>query len=263
MLTAALFFSMSLTAHADELRAGSVAGLPEKLVVLDDAGRSVSENGEYFFEVENMREGETYTKKIQIMNLREGSAYHIFFNAEPISKSGEIDLEDECDCEMFLDDELIYKGKVTGEGEPDMRKTPLDLGLYYSGRGRTLKVNITWHYQGSGSGVIDNGYRIYHGNNVEIVREKTGKDHIEGEVIFKWIFTAVTEETSDPEHSSYVDTGETITFIAVGVVAVAIVIMSMLVVLKRKKKENDDPDNPNGPDGPDGGAASPGARTRL
>ena len=50
LLAAVLLMSMSvMTAYADELRAGTVAGLPEKLVVLDDNGNSVSENGEYFF----------------------------------------------------------------------------------------------------------------------------------------------------------------------------------------------------------------------
>ena len=51
LLTAVLLLSFSVAANADELRAGTVAGLPEKLVVLDDNGNSVSENGEYFFEV--------------------------------------------------------------------------------------------------------------------------------------------------------------------------------------------------------------------
>ena len=48
LLTAVLLLSFSVSANADELRAGTVAGLPEKLVVLDDNGNSVSENGEYF-----------------------------------------------------------------------------------------------------------------------------------------------------------------------------------------------------------------------
>ncbi len=240
-LTAVLLMSVPcLTASADELRAGTVAGLPERLVVLDDQGRSVSDRGDYYFEVEDMREGEVYTKKIQIMNLRDDAPFRIFFNAEPVSQSGEIDLANECSCEMFLDDEQIYKGKVTGEGEPDMREKPYDLGLYYSGKGRVLTVNVVWHYQGSGGGEIDNGHRIYDGNGVKIVREKSGQTHIEGEVKFKWKFFAVAEpDSSDPERSNPVDTGETLSFIAVGVVAVAIIVMALMVVVRKKKKEQE------------------------
>ena len=70
VLLAAVLISSAfgVTALADELRAGTVAGLPEKLVVLDDKGNSVSENGEYYFQVEGMKASEHYTKKIQIMN---------------------------------------------------------------------------------------------------------------------------------------------------------------------------------------------------
>ena len=70
VLFAAAFLSAQwIPVNADKLAVGSVEGLPEKLVVLDDKGNSVSDNGEYFFQVENMKAGETYTKKIQIMNL--------------------------------------------------------------------------------------------------------------------------------------------------------------------------------------------------
>ena len=74
---------------------------------------------------------------------------------------------------------------------------------------------------------------------MQVVREKTGKTHIEGEVIFKWIFTAVGDApTTEEQSGSYIDTGETLTFIFLGLVVVAIVVMMLLVVVK-KKKEHD------------------------
>ena len=246
LLTAILICSLCVTTvFADELRAGTVAGLPEKLVVLDDAGRSVSENGEYFFEVEGMQANEVYTKKIQIMNLREDAAYRIFFNAQRISTTGEINLEEECICTVYLDGAVIYKGKITGEGEPDIRETPLSLGYYHSGESRIMQVDIVWPNDvDHGNFEIDNGARIVDSKGTTIVREKTGKSHIEGETIFKWIFTAVTDldpvphpsgpDTSTP--SDHVKTGETITFIAAGVMAVALVFMVLFAVTKNKKK---------------------------
>ncbi len=239
LLTAVLLMSFSVAANADELRAGTVAGLPEKLVVLDDNGNSVSENGEYFFEVQDMTPGELYTKNIQIMNLREDASYHIFFNAQPMAKYGDIDLEGECVLTLYLDDRVVYTGKVTGDGVPDVRDEPLDLGRYGPGESRVLRATIVWNATFSQGGAIDEGHRIYDFDGVKVVREKTGKTHIEGEVIFKWIFTAVGDAPTTQEQSgSYIDTGETLTFVFLGLVALAIVVMMVIVVL-RKKKEYD------------------------
>ncbi|MBR2176551.1 MAG: hypothetical protein IJ861_06380 [Clostridia bacterium] len=193
IFAAALIFCMNVTAFAAELSSGSVQGLPEKLVVLDDKGQSVSENGEYYFQVENMQVGETYTKKIQLMNLREDADYRITFRAQPLTKSGEIDLENECSCEIFLDDKMVYGGKVTGEGTPDIRDNALDLGLYRPGESHVLKVNVKWNGTSAG-GFIDNGQRVITNSGIEITRERSGQTEIAGETTFKWIFYAQVED---------------------------------------------------------------------
>ena len=240
LLTAVLLMSMSvMTAYADELRAGTVAGLPEKLVVLDDNGNSVSENGEYFFEVQDMTPGENYVKNIQIMNLREDASYHIYFNAQPMAKYGDIDLEEECVLTLYLDERVVYQGKVTGDGVPDVRDEPLDLGKYGPGESRVLRAEIVWNATFSQGGSIDEGHRIYDFNGVKVVREKTGKTHIEGEVIFKWIFTAVGDAPPvDQSSGTYIDTGETITFVFAGLVVVAIGVMMVLLFVKKRKKDD-------------------------
>ena len=219
LLAATLILNISITAFAAKLKVGSVKGLPEKLVVLDDRGKSVSENGEYFFEVENMNAGEVYTKHIQIMNLREDASYRIYFNAQPLTQTGEINLEEECKCNIYLNDKMIYYGKITGEGTPDMTDEPLILGLYEPGDSRVLRVDVKWVPANHG-GQIDNGARIVDKSGVSIVREKSGKDHIEGETTFKWIFTAIVEDTkertsedepsevSDPDKPSIPDTSD-------------------------------------------------------
>ena len=280
VLFAAAFLSAQwIPVNADKLAVGSVEGLPEKLVVLDDKGNSVSDNGEYFFQVENMKAGETYTKKIQIMNLREDATYAIYFNAQPIDKSGEINLENECDCRIHMNDSLVYYGKVTGEGEPDIRDKALYLGDYNPGESRVMTVDITWVDAGNNGGAIDHGARVVDYNGTSVVREESGKKHIEGETTFKWIFTAsVTEssthttsddpiEVSDPSEQTstvsyisnpdnpgggnpvpqgpqniidFVKTGDTIMYVAVAVVAVATLFMAFLAFGKRRKNKNKD-----------------------
>ena len=240
LLAAVSVLCTGLSVSADELSPATVAGLPDKLVVLDDKGRSVSENNEYCFEVENMTVEEVYSKNIQIMNLREDASYNVYFNAEPIAKFGDIDLEEECEMKLFLDNELIYHGKVTGEGQPDVRTEPLDLGRYSPGKSRVLRAEIVWHDSGKNGGDIDNGYRIYDSNGVKIVRAKTDKTHIEGEVIFKWIFSATAgapheDESSDP--GEFIKTGETILLVAGILFLLSIPVMFLLLITKKKKQE--------------------------
>ena len=197
VLAAALLFCMNVTAYAAEtLPDGSVKGLPECLVALDDKGQSVSDSGDYFFSVENMQAGETYTKKIQLMNLRDDASYKISFRAEPLTKSGEIDLENECSCEISIDGETVYSGKVTGEGTPDIRDNALSLGNFEPGESHVMKVDVKWNGTSAG-GFIDNGERVVTNSGVEITREKSGENYISGETTFKWIFSASVLESED------------------------------------------------------------------
>ena len=196
VFAAVLIFCMNVTAYAVPLSSGSVQGLPEKLVVLDENGQSASENGEYFFVVENMQAGLTYTKNIQLMNLRDDASYKISFRAEPLTKSGEIDLENECSCEISIDGETVYSGKVTGEGTPDIRDNALSLGNFEPGESHVMKVDVKWNGTSAG-GFIDNGERVVTNSGVEITREKSGENYISGETTFKWIFSASVLESED------------------------------------------------------------------
>ena len=213
VLTAALLYAFMISAYAYSLNNGSVHGLPEKLVVLDDEGNSVSENGSYYFSVTDMKPKITYTKNIQIMNLRDDKSYNIYFGAESVSSKGEIDLENECECVIMLDGEEVYRGKVSGKGNPDMQKAPLDLGEYAPNEYRHMQVNVTWDGTSAGN-FIDNGERVVTASGTEITRNKSGETFISGETEFKWIFTAEVKEedtssTSSAESSSQAASSET------------------------------------------------------
>lgn len=256
-----LITCFSLEVSAESLQSGSVDGLPERLVVLDDNGNSVSDSGEYFFIVEDMEPLVTYTKNIQIMNLREDKSYRISFLAEPLSKTGEIDLENDCRCDISLDGNLIYSGKVTGDGTPNIQNNALDLGIYAPSQSRNMTVNIIW--QGTSAGdFIDYGERVVTNSGVEITRGKSGDNRISGETEFKWIFYAeVTDESSDSEQntsdsdssdnssspsSPNEGTNSIIGFMKTGgIIAVGALILIMLATLiliflliRKKKKQN-------------------------
>lgn len=280
-----LFSDITLIVNADELKVGSVKGLPEKLVVLDDNGQSVSENGEYYFHVENMKVAETYSKRIQIMNLREDATYQITFQALPLTNEGNIDLENECRCTIYLDDKMVYYGKVTGDGEPNITDSPLSLGFYDPGESHILTVYVRWNGT-NGKGHVDYGARLVDKSGTAVIREKSGKAEIEGETTFKWIFfaevkksnadeskTTISEVSPDesdlpgpesdtdfsgggsanqespetspgtpvkPRHddpNNPIATGETIAYIAIGVIMTATLLLAILVLGRKKKKE--------------------------
>ena len=192
LLGCLLFVLCCLTtpAFADTpLPDGAVKGLPERLAALDDAGNAVnSATGEYFFHVEGMRLGETYTKNIQLINLCEDKTYHIFFCVEPLFKSGEIDLEQGCSCRFLLDGTQFYSGSVNGAGNIDLTQY-YDLGRFEMGESHVLRCEITFHDL-TATQSVDNGWRLVDKDGVHVLREGSGGGAIYGEIEFKWIFCA-------------------------------------------------------------------------
>lgn len=235
-----LLFCNSLTAFAEvSLPKGTVAGLPEKLSVMDSDGNSVSsETGEYFFYVENMEPNVAYSKDIQITNLREDKAYHIYFYAEPISKSGEIDLESESTAVFSLDGTQVFEGKVTGEasdGSINLADEPIDLGLYEPGESRKLNCSIVWNGTSAG-GLIDYGQKVVDKNGTTVIKKQSGDTQISGEVKFRWIFYAVVDESYKPPNTGFLSS-ENIIYIIMAAAAVIILLIAF-VILRRKKHNN-------------------------
>lgn len=235
---AVLCLSNGLLTFAEvQLPDGAVKGLPEKLTIMDSSGNSVnSATGEYFFQVKNMIPNQTYSKDIQIINLREDKAYHIYFYAEPLSKSGDIDLENECTAVISLGENQVYKGKVTGDGNIDLTETPIDLGLYIPGDSRVLNCKITW----DGSSVnesIDYGERLVDKDGTTIIREGSEDGYIYGEVTFKWIFYAVLDETYDPPKTGILGNTSSLIYIIILCICI-IMVITMIILIMIKKRNN-------------------------
>lgn len=190
--------SLSVSAEMT-LPQGAVKGLPEGLTAMDEDGNDASsDTGEYFFDVPDMNYGVTYTKNIQIMNLREDKAYHIYFYAEPISQEGEINLQEWSTAKIYLGEELLYTGKVTGEGDTDISETPLDLGLFEPGQSRNLRVDVTWDQNEDYGGLVNYGKRYVDINGEKVLENMTGQTYVSGETLFRWIFYAVVDEDYKP-----------------------------------------------------------------
>ena len=235
-----LFSCQNLTAFAEvALPEGAVKGLPEKLTAMDSDGNVVSsDTGEYFFRVEDMDYGVTYTKDVQLMNLRDDKSYHIYFYIEPLWKEGEIDLEEGCDCTFWLDGEEIYRGKVTGKPYGDyidLTQEVMDCGNYAPGDSHTLRCSVVWNDLDVLVGV-DNGHRLVDidGEHVLVGPDESG--YVEGKIEFKWIFYAAVDEDYSPPNTGLLGADNTIWIIGVAVMGSLILIMLVLIFLKKKKK---------------------------
>ena len=231
----------TLSAFAEvSLPEGTVAGLPEKLTVMDSGGNSVSsDTGEYFFYVEDMQPDVDYTKEIQIMNLREDKAYHIYFYAEPLSQSGEIDLEANTTATFTLGGETVFTGSVSGiatDGSVDLSAEPIDLGYYEPGDSGTLTCTVTWDGTGL-DGFADYGERLVDSSGTQVIRSGNGTVYVEGEVTFRWIFYAVLDEAyTPPKTGIFADVDAWMYLLAIAVL-VCLVLFVLVAILRKKRRE--------------------------
>jgi hypothetical protein len=232
-----LFGTSSLVLAEVELPEGTVAGLPESLTIMDDQGNSANRgNGEYYLEISDMEPGTTYTKKIQIMNLREDKAYHIYMYAEPVDKSGDLDLENNTTEKLSLDGEQLYSGLVTGKGNVNLVDTPLDLGLYEPGQSRALTCQLVWN--GDTSDVeVDYGSRLVDTHGTHVVRPGSDGYESYGDVSFKWVFYAVIDTDYVPPKTGILG-GLSILQIGIIITLTLLICLMIFLIIGKKKREN-------------------------
>ena len=241
-LLSALFCSLLLmavsviNAYAEEnLPNGAVKGMPDRVIAVDSDGDPInSDTGEYFFSVEDMKPGVHYTKDIQLMNLREDKGYHLFFYPESVSKNGSIDLEKDCDCTFYLDDEVIYTGSVTGNSENDALHDIIDLGSYAPGESHKLVCDIVW-----------NTRTVVQPEDIRTETKKTkytyskrvyGKS--KGEIEFKWVFCAAVNEEYDPPETGILHAdGGIWLYTMCGAAGMTVIMLFMIFMKKRKQAD--------------------------
>ena len=237
-----LLFAPSVRAAAAvQLPDGAVKGLPSDLTAMDSEGNVVSSStGEYFFHVEDMTYGETYTKDVQLMNLREDKAYHIYFYVEPVSKTGEIDLEKEVDCTMSLDGEKFFEGNVNGKGNIDLTENVKDLGYYQPGESHTLSCSVVWSGLDEDMKHLNEGERFVTDKGTTIVRDKDGDRHVEGEIIFKWIFYAAVDEEFTPPDTGLLSIKNSFWLWCIAVSGSLVAVMALLLLIKKRKDKKEE-----------------------
>lgn len=230
-----------ITAFAEvALPDGAVKGLPERLTAMDNEGNVVSSStGEYFFHVEDMDYGVTYTKEVQLMNLRDDKSYHIYFYVEPLWKDGQIDLEKGCHCTFWLDGDVVFEGKVTGEpdaGYLDLTENIIDCGNYAPGDSHTLKCAVVWNDLDVLVGV-DNGHRLIDVDGEHVLVGPDENGYVEGQIEFKWIFYAAVDEDYEPPNTGLMGVNDSFWLVCMGVLLVLILAMLVLVMSKKKRKK--------------------------
>jgi len=134
------------------VQAGAVreTQLPQGLLIGDQDGVCVNAHGYYYIDARDLLPGEVVRKVLTIQNLeqRERSAeagipFIVSLTAEPLLSTGPIDLLDLVHMTIRLEGELVYDGKVRGDGTPNMIETALPLGEYAIGDRRTLDITLT------------------------------------------------------------------------------------------------------------------------
>ncbi|MBR7039432.1 MAG: hypothetical protein IKI21_09315 [Oscillospiraceae bacterium] len=222
---------------ATTLPEGAVKGLPERLVAMDSDGDVVSsETGEYFFRVEGMRYNEVYHKDVQLMNLRDDKAYHIYFYVEPLWKDGEIDLEEGCVCTFSLDGQEFYTGTVTGDGDLDLTQEVMDCGYYEPGDSHTLSCDIVWNELDVLHNV-NKGHRLVDKNGEHTLVGPDESGHVEGEIEFKWIFYAAVDEEYDPPETGLMAIDQTVWLAVCIILSMFVCLMLLLLLLQRTRRK--------------------------
>jgi hypothetical protein len=150
-LVAAVFFGASIDADAaSDKGTATQTSLPAGILVGDEHGIGVDNDGYYYIDARELKPGDVIQKTLTLQNLSqsnqttEGKApYHLTMTSEPLYTKGPVDLLDKVELTLVLDGKTVYKGPSRGNGSPDMVKKALRLGTYRAGDRKTLKITLT------------------------------------------------------------------------------------------------------------------------
>ncbi|MCL2014334.1 MAG: hypothetical protein FWG69_05030 [Oscillospiraceae bacterium] len=125
---------------------GTAAGaattnLPSGLLIGDQDGISVGEDGKYFFDADSLEAGDVITKQLTILNT-ETYAWKLTMTAEPLNETGPLKLLDEVRCILKMDGKILYDGRIRGDEGIDMILNSLNLGVFHSGDQRMLEITL-------------------------------------------------------------------------------------------------------------------------
>lgn len=167
---------------------------PDCLVLADDKGMSVNDEGEYFIDAKDLKPGDTIHSTLTFMNLSQDDKwFELYIQTEPISKQGPVNLFEGVELTINLVEGFwpfkgcYFKGNIAGDGVSRYSETWND------------KVDMT-----DPQGVMLGRYpaQTYGVYQVELHVDPEMKVYNEkSEAIFKWRFIA--NEYVPPEPPDY------------------------------------------------------------
>lgn len=135
-----LFLLLSLVI-ADTAKA---VELPPGMVIGDDQGIKIEDDGEYLVDVRDVMPGKAWSMKITITNLERDIPYHLTMRvSKPTLIQGTLDLSEAIQMRLVYDGEVIYSGPLSGDnGKINLQDvaSPVDLGTFKSGDTRMLEA---------------------------------------------------------------------------------------------------------------------------
>lgn len=203
-----------------------VKQLPPGMVIGDDKGIDVKEDGKYLIEVNDVAPGKRWKTEITMLNIEKDVPYALSMKIYPPEVSGPIDFSKAIGMKLTYGKEVLYDGPLSGVSDKvNLQKTYLDLGTLSSGDSKGLTVELEMD-----SSYTENDFMV-----------KSVTENI-------WEFRAVkTEKPIEPGKKPPIkkpgiigllpQTGEEWRNTLIGICLGLFLLMSILLILKKRREE--------------------------
>ncbi|EOL49307.1 hypothetical protein [Enterococcus caccae] len=233
-----LFLLISLSLTLEPVEVNSESNLPPGMVVGDDQGIKIKNDGQYLVDIRDVAPGKKWSTKITIINIEKDTPYHLTMNiSKPTMIEGTLDLSQEIQMTLIYEGKEVYKGPLSGVNKTvnlQDKSAPLSLGTFKSGDTKMLEAQ----FELDGKAYTN--------------RDFFKKNSVENTWYFKAVKTTLpdTKEPDQPDRSLFEkiitrfrlpNTGEewrnALLFSCVGL----FLILVLLLIIKHKKMEKKPP----------------------
>ncbi|MBP1047945.1 hypothetical protein I6N96_16770 [Enterococcus sp. BWM-S5] len=116
--------------------------IPDGFLIGDDSGISVTKDGGYFFNLDDLMPGDTITRNLIIQNNR-SEDYRLKMIITPKSHEGPVNLIESIEMTFTQNDRLIYEGNLSSdENGATVDSREVDLGTIAAGSEQTIAINL-------------------------------------------------------------------------------------------------------------------------
>lgn len=130
---------MILSAISFQKASAAETNLPDGFLIGEENGISVSKDGGYFFNLDDLRPGDHFKRKLIIKNFRD-EAYDLKLVIEPKSKTGKIDLIENMSMQILLEDQEVYQGNLSTNKDGSKE---VSFGLIEARSEKTVMIDLT------------------------------------------------------------------------------------------------------------------------